>query len=81
MFEALLVGLLNKHLSPYVDGLSSKDLSLGVWKGDVTLKNLSIKPEVGAVGGVCLLLTGGVRVCVGAAAARGASSRGPVLDE
>lgn len=52
MFEALLVGLLNKHLSPYVDGLSSKDLSLGVWKGDVTLKNLSIKPEVGAVGGV-----------------------------
>ena len=45
MFEAQLAFYLNKYLGTYVQGLDTKSLKISVFKGDVTLRNLKLKPE------------------------------------
>ena len=45
MFEGKLTSVLNKLLGEYVHGISAKDLSVAVFKGDVVLKNLRLKTE------------------------------------
>ena len=43
MFEAFVVNLLNTILCDYVDNLSSSQLNIGIWNGDVNLHNLTLK--------------------------------------
>ena len=45
MFEAQLAYYLNRYLGTYVQGLDTKSLKISVFKGDVTLRNLKLKPE------------------------------------
>ena len=45
MFEAQLAYYLNRYLGTYVQGLDTKSLKISVFKGDVTLTNLKLKPE------------------------------------
>ena len=40
MFEDLVSNLLSSYLGDYLEGLSTNDLKLSLWKGDVELKNL-----------------------------------------
>ncbi len=42
MFEDLVSNLLSSYLGDYLEGLSTNDLKLSLWKGDVELKNLVI---------------------------------------
>lgn len=37
--------MLNRFVSQYVENLNTKDLSVGVFSGDVRLKNLKLKKE------------------------------------
>ncbi|ERE78409.1 vacuolar protein sorting-associated protein 13A [Cricetulus griseus] len=43
VFESLVVDVLNRLLGDYVVNLDKSQLSLGIWKGAVALKNLQIK--------------------------------------
>uniref|UniRef100_H0X048 Vacuolar protein sorting 13 homolog A n=2 Tax=Otolemur garnettii TaxID=30611 RepID=H0X048_OTOGA len=43
VFESLAVDVLNRILGDYVVDLDTSQLSLGIWKGAVALKNLQIK--------------------------------------
>ncbi|XP_028730709.1 vacuolar protein sorting-associated protein 13A isoform X2 [Peromyscus leucopus] len=43
VFESLVVDVLNRFLGDYVVNLDGSQLSLGIWKGSVALKNLQIK--------------------------------------
>lgn len=43
MFEDLVSNLLSSYLGDYLEGLSTNDLKLSLWKGDVELKNLVIQ--------------------------------------
>ncbi|KAL1788927.1 vacuolar protein sorting-associated protein 13A [Sigmodon hispidus] len=43
VFESLVVDVLNRFLGDYVVNLDESQLSLGIWKGAVVLKNLEIK--------------------------------------
>ncbi|XP_054711435.1 intermembrane lipid transfer protein Vps13-like [Uloborus diversus] len=43
VFESLVASLLNKFLGDYVQNFDSSQLKLGIWGGDVTLKNLDVK--------------------------------------
>jgi vacuolar protein sorting-associated protein 13A/C len=45
MFEGQVAYYLNKYLGSYVNGLDAESLKISVWKGDVELRNLSLKPE------------------------------------
>lgn len=45
MFEAQLAYYLNRYLGTYVQNLDTKSLKVSVFKGDVTLRNLKLKPE------------------------------------
>ncbi|WFD35586.1 Vacuolar protein sorting-associated protein 13 [Malassezia cuniculi] len=45
MLEGVLAGVLNRVLAAYVDGLNTKQLNVGIWSGDVTLRNLRLKPS------------------------------------
>lgn len=45
MLEGVLAGVLNRFLAAYVDGLNTKQLNVGIWSGDVTLRNLRLKPS------------------------------------
>lgn len=45
MLESVLASVLNKFLSQYVDNLSTKDLNIGIWSGDIKLRNLRLKKE------------------------------------
>lgn len=45
MFEGQVAYYLNKFLGRYLNGLDSQSLKISVWKGDVQLQNLSLKPE------------------------------------
>eukprot|EP00798_Chlamydomonas_sp_ICE-L_P025163 gene25163-10794_t len=45
MFEAQVAFYLNKYLGRYLDGLDAESLRISVWKGDVSLTNLALKPE------------------------------------
>ncbi|XP_012873844.1 PREDICTED: vacuolar protein sorting-associated protein 13A [Dipodomys ordii] len=43
VFESVVVDVLNRFLGDYVVDLDTSQLSLGIWKGAVALKNLEIK--------------------------------------
>lgn len=45
MLEGQLAFILNKYLGQYVSGLDSESLRISVWKGDIVLKNLQLRPE------------------------------------
>lgn len=45
MFEAQVAYYLNLFLGKYVTGLDAESLKISVWKGDVELRNLQLKPE------------------------------------
>ncbi|KAK7309084.1 hypothetical protein RJT34_05549 [Clitoria ternatea] len=45
MLEDQVAYLLQKYLGNYVRGLSKEALKISVWKGDVELKNMQLKPE------------------------------------
>ena len=44
MFEFVLERVLVNKIGPYVNGIDKKNLNVG-WSGDVTIENISIKPE------------------------------------
>ncbi len=41
--QSIIISLINKFISPYVDNLSANDLNLAVIAGDLTLHNLHLK--------------------------------------
>ncbi|KDE03795.1 hypothetical protein MVLG_05736 [Microbotryum lychnidis-dioicae p1A1 Lamole] len=43
MLESVLAGVLNRFLSAYVDNLNTGQLNVGIWSGDVKLRNLRLK--------------------------------------
>ncbi|KAJ3015263.1 hypothetical protein HKX48_004689 [Thoreauomyces humboldtii] len=45
MFEKFIAPVINKILGDYVGNLESKQLSVGIWQGDVALHNLKLKKE------------------------------------
>ncbi|GIM10925.1 hypothetical protein Vretimale_14567, partial [Volvox reticuliferus] len=45
MFEAQVAYYLNKYLGKYLQGLDADSLRISVWRGDVELRNLSLRPE------------------------------------
>lgn len=45
MFESLVATLLNRFLGSYIENFDSKQLNIGIWGGDVRLKNLRLKKE------------------------------------
>lgn len=45
MFESLVATLLNRFLGSYIENFDSKQLNIGIWGGDVHLKNLRLKKE------------------------------------
>ena len=45
MFESKLAGVLNRLLGSYVHGISTDDLKVAVFKGDVVLTNMRLKVE------------------------------------
>lgn len=45
MFESILERVLNGYLGRFVEGLDANHLHLGVWKGDVRVENLSLRPD------------------------------------
>ncbi|KAK9707772.1 Vacuolar protein sorting-associated protein 13, partial [Basidiobolus ranarum] len=45
MFEGVVANVLNKILGDYVDNLETSQFNVGVWKGDVKLRNLKLKRE------------------------------------
>ncbi|KAF2903862.1 hypothetical protein ILUMI_02321 [Ignelater luminosus] len=44
VFESVVTDVLNRVLGDYVENLDSKQLKLGIWGGDVELKDLVLKP-------------------------------------
>ncbi|KAK6464505.1 vacuolar sorting [Scheffersomyces coipomensis] len=45
MFESLVANLLNRFLGSYIENFDPKQLNIGIWSGDVKLKNLRLKKE------------------------------------
>ncbi|PVV02833.1 hypothetical protein BB560_002703 [Smittium megazygosporum] len=45
MLEGVVTSILNKFLGDYVDNLETKQLQLGIWKGDVTLNDLNLRKD------------------------------------
>jgi vacuolar protein sorting-associated protein 13A/C len=45
MLEPVLAYYLNQYLGKYVTGLDADSLRISVWKGDVVLKDLKLRPE------------------------------------
>lgn len=43
VFESLVADLLNRYLGEYVDNLDRSQLKIGIWGGDVVLKDLRLK--------------------------------------
>lgn len=46
MFESLVERLLNKILGEYVENFSSENLHIGIWSGQVVLKNIALKKDI-----------------------------------
>lgn len=49
MLEGLVADVLTRVLGQYVDGLSRESIRVGVWGGQLALRNLTLKPEAVAV--------------------------------
>ncbi|ODV77801.1 vacuolar sorting [Suhomyces tanzawaensis NRRL Y-17324] len=45
MFESLVANVLNRFLGSYIENFDPKQLNIGIWSGDVKLKNLQLKKE------------------------------------
>ncbi|OZJ06276.1 hypothetical protein BZG36_00800 [Bifiguratus adelaidae] len=45
MLESVVVNVLNRILGAYVSNLNYNQLNIGIWSGDVVLKNLKLKRE------------------------------------
>ena len=45
MFESQVAYYLNNYLGKYVYGLDTQSLKISVFKGDVVLRNLKLKPD------------------------------------
>ena len=45
MLEGLVANLLNRFLGMYVKNFDPKQLNVGIWSGDVTLRNLELRKE------------------------------------
>lgn len=45
MFEGQVAYYLQRYLGKYLNGLDAESLRISVWKGDVELRNLTLKPE------------------------------------
>ena len=45
MLEGLVAGLLNRFLGMYVHNFDAKQLNVGIWNGDVKLRNLELRKE------------------------------------
>lgn len=45
MLESLVANLLNRFLGMYVKNFDPKQLNVGIWSGDVTLRNLELRKE------------------------------------
>ncbi|GJN91455.1 hypothetical protein Rhopal_004478-T1 [Rhodotorula paludigena] len=45
MLESVVAGVLNRFLAAYVDNLNTNQLNVGIWSGDVKLRNLRLKKE------------------------------------
>lgn len=45
MFESIVSSVLNQVLGSYVDNLDGSQLKLGIFTGNVVLKNLKLKKE------------------------------------
>ena len=45
MLEGLVANLLNRFLGIYVKNFDPKQLNVGIWSGDVTLRNLELRKE------------------------------------
>ncbi|GFR52304.1 hypothetical protein Agub_g14841, partial [Astrephomene gubernaculifera] len=45
MFEGQVAYYLNRYLGRYLQGIDADSLRISVWRGDVELRNLALKPE------------------------------------
>lgn len=45
MFESLVANLLNRFLGSYIEDFDPKQLNIGIWSGDVKMRNLRLKKE------------------------------------
>jgi len=45
MFEGILENILQSHLGQYINGLDKKNLTMGVWSGNILIENASLKTE------------------------------------
>ncbi|GAA5827080.1 hypothetical protein JCM11251_002234 [Rhodosporidiobolus azoricus] len=45
VLESVVSGVLNRFLSAYVENLNTSQLNVGIWSGDVKLRNLRLKKE------------------------------------
>ena len=45
MLEGLVANLLNRFLGMYVQNFDAKQLNVGIWSGDVKLRNLELRRE------------------------------------
>lgn len=43
MLESVVAGVLNRVLSLYVDNLDTSQLNIGIWNGEILLKNLKLR--------------------------------------
>jgi len=46
MFESILEKILLTHLGKYIEGLDKNSLKMSIWSGDISISNISVKPEV-----------------------------------
>lgn len=45
VFSGVFATIINKFLSPFVDEVTTKQLNVFAWDGNVTLNNVSVKPN------------------------------------
>lgn len=45
MLEKILIGILENFLGYYLDGIDEENLKVGLWSGNIELKNVRIKSE------------------------------------
>ncbi|PYD84050.1 hypothetical protein DNF23_56670, partial [Pseudomonas syringae pv. pisi] len=45
MLETLAADLLSRFLGQYIEGLETKNISLGLWSGKLCLRSLSLRTE------------------------------------
>lgn len=43
MFESLVERLLKQVIGEYIEGFNSENLSIGLWSGEVVIKNVALK--------------------------------------